>query len=110
MRTLSLSEAAALLRMHPEEVRRRAKRGTIPAAKPGRSWIFIEDDLAEYVRSLYAMPRQALRVTPGKEVKQCHSTNAEGCGGFASLHQPVSALDALLAQPTKHARKNSMTE
>ena len=51
MRTLSLSDAAALLRMHPEEVRRRAKRGTIPGAKPGRCWVFIEDDLAEYVRS-----------------------------------------------------------
>ena len=51
MRTLSLSEAAALLRMHPEEVRRRAKCGAIPGAKPGRCWIFIEDDLAEYVRS-----------------------------------------------------------
>ena len=38
-----------------------------PGAKPGRCWIFIEDDLAEYVRSLYAPPRQALQVTLRKE-------------------------------------------
>ena len=35
MRKLSLSEAAAVLRMHPEEIRRRAKCGAIPGAKPG---------------------------------------------------------------------------
>src|SRR3984893_13839986 len=109
MRTLSLTEAAALLRMHPEEVRRRAKCGAILGAKPGRCWIFIEGDLAEYVRSFYATPRQALRVTSGKESRLCHSTNAEVRGGFASPHPPESALDALLAQPTKHARKNCTT-
>ena len=49
-RTLSLNEAAAFLHMHPEEVRTRAKRGLIPGAKAGRCWIFLEVDLAEFVR------------------------------------------------------------
>ena len=62
-RTLALNEAAAFLRMHPEEVRTRAKRGLIPGAKPGRSWVFLESDLAEFLRSLYPVRRQALQVT-----------------------------------------------
>src|ERR1022692_3232919 len=84
MRTLSISEAAAFLRMHPEEVRCRAKCGAIPGAKPGRCWIFIEDDLAEYVRSFYATPRQALQVTLRKEM-ECHFANAAVSGGSTSL-------------------------
>ncbi|WP_298193754.1 helix-turn-helix domain-containing protein [Metallibacterium sp.] len=53
MKTLSLPEAADFLKVHPEEVRRRAKQGAIPGAKVGRRWVFIEDDLAVYLRSLY---------------------------------------------------------
>ncbi len=65
MTALSLIEAAAFLKMHPEEVRRRAKLGAIPGAKASRAWVFIDDDLAAFLRSLYAAPRQALRVTKG---------------------------------------------
>ena len=56
MRTLNLSEAAQFLKLHPEEVRRRAKAGIIPGAKLGKRWAFtfIEDDLADHIRSLYA--------------------------------------------------------
>jgi excisionase family DNA binding protein len=100
LRTLSLTEAAALLRMHPEEVRRRAKCGAIPGAKPGRCWIFIEDDLAEYVRSFYATPRQALQVTLRKEM-QCHFANAAVSGGSTSLLPTGSEYAALLGLPTK---------
>ena len=49
-KTLNLHEAAAFLHMHPEEVRKRAKRGLIPGAKAGRCWVFLETDLAEFVR------------------------------------------------------------
>ena len=66
MHTLDLKQAAAFLHMHPEEVRRRAKLGLLPGAKPGKSWIFIDSDLAEFVRSHYAVQRQALQVTPRK--------------------------------------------
>ena len=53
MKTFGLNEAAAFLRCHPEELRRRAKAGIIPGAKVGRAWVFLEDDLAAYLRSLY---------------------------------------------------------
>jgi len=54
MKTLDLSEAAAFLKMHPEEVRRRAKLGLIPGAKAGRAWVFIDEDLAAWLRERYS--------------------------------------------------------
>ncbi|MFY0083443.1 helix-turn-helix domain-containing protein [Acinetobacter baumannii] len=110
MHTLSLDQAATFLRMHPEELRRRAKLGLIPGAKPGKSWVFLEDDLADYLRSLYAKPRQALQVTSSKELKQCHLSNATTYGGLTSPHRAVSELDALLQRKIKSKHKNSMID
>ncbi|MDR0576085.1 MAG: helix-turn-helix domain-containing protein [Candidatus Accumulibacter sp.] len=76
MQTLSLTEAARFLKMHHEEVRRRTKAGIIPGAKAGRAWVFIDIDLAEWLRSRYAHPRQALQVALRKEIEPCHFTNA----------------------------------
>ena len=56
MKTLGLNEAAAFLRCHPEELRRRTRAGVIPGAKVGRAWVFLEDDLADFVRSLSSVP------------------------------------------------------
>jgi len=94
--------------MHPEEVRRRAKLGHLPGAKPGKSWVFLEEDLAEHLRSLYAQSRQALQVTQRKE-QTCHLQNAVVRGGSISLRQTGSELDALLEQVIKPKRKNSTT-
>ena len=44
-RTLDLQEAANFLHMHPDTMQRRAKAGLIPGAKPGRGWVFLEEDL-----------------------------------------------------------------
>jgi hypothetical protein len=101
MRTFDLAGASSFLKMSREEVRRRVKAGLLPGAKAGKCWVFIEDDLADFLRSLYASPRQALRVVSGKEFETCHSINAVLRGGSGSPHQPGSLLDALLAQPTK---------
>jgi hypothetical protein len=109
MRSLSLAEAAAFLKMHPEEVRRRAKAGIIPGAKPGRAWVFILDDLADWLRSLYAAPRQALRVAFRKELEPCHSIN-EVRPGTSTLSLPMESEYAdLLGLATKPTRKNSTT-
>lgn len=48
--TLTLEQAAARLLIHPETLRERAARGEIPAAKPGRRWVFLEGDLTAYIR------------------------------------------------------------
>ena len=106
MKTLNLEEAAQFLKLHPEEVRRRAKAGIIPGAKLGKRWVFIEEDLAAYMRSLYAPPRQALQVGHG-EKQLCHSVNVVRRGGLVSPHQAASELDALLQLKIKPRRKNS---
>jgi excisionase family DNA binding protein len=53
IKTLDLKEAARFLKITPEGLRRKAARGEIPGAKPGKCWCFREDDLADYIRSLY---------------------------------------------------------
>ena len=100
MRTLALTEAAAFLRVHPEELRKRAKAGQIPGAKVGRAWVFLDEDLADYLRSLYSGPRQALQVTLRKEA-ECHLAGA-GASGGSTLSPPTgNEYAALLGLPTK---------
>jgi hypothetical protein len=73
--------------MHPEEVRCRAKRGLIPASKPGRRWVFIDNDLAAFLRGNYLMQRQALRVSFGKGNAPWVSANEAPSGG--RLHDTI---------------------
>ena len=65
MNTPDLKQAAVFLRMHPEEVRRRQDRDA-PGAKPGKSWVFIEGDLAASLRGKYRTSAQ-LPLKIGKE-------------------------------------------
>jgi HD-like signal output (HDOD) protein len=107
MNTLNLKQAAAFLHMHLEEVRSRAKRGLIPGAKTGRRWVFLEDDLADFVRSRYASPRQALQVT--KESSICHYASELRSGSSTSARQTASEYADLLRLKTKPKPKNSTT-
>lgn len=61
METLDLKGAAAFLRMNPEALRRKARAGVVPGGKPGVRWVFLKEDLAEYLRSLYPQPGRASR-------------------------------------------------
>jgi Helix-turn-helix domain len=98
MKTLSLREAAAFLHMHPEEVRTRAKRGIIPGAKVGRCWVFIEDDLAEFVRSLYPVKRPAL------PVRDSASESADRSVGLNSLRTMKEYNELLRPTPKRKSR------
>ena len=53
METLNLEQAAAFLKMHPVTVQAKARSGEIPAAKPGKCWAFIKDDLVSYRVNLF---------------------------------------------------------
>ncbi|MGH8647059.1 MAG: helix-turn-helix domain-containing protein [Gammaproteobacteria bacterium] len=104
MRTLDLQEAARFLRMHPETVRRMAVAGAIPSAKPGKSWIFIDVDLADWLRRQYSHCRQA---SQGEEVGQCHSTDAEKSGGCVLAPPMDSEYSDLLRLPTAGRLRNT---
>src|SRR5437868_9537659 len=100
MSTMDLKQAAELLTMHREEVRRRARVGQLPGAKAGKRWVFIAEDLVAYLRSLYASPRQALRVTLRKEPETCHFASVATRGGLISPRQAAKELESRLAQST----------
>ncbi|MDZ4141208.1 MAG: helix-turn-helix domain-containing protein [Methylotenera sp.] len=53
MITLNLKQAAALLGMHPVTLSQKASAGIVPAAKPAKCWVFIQQDLLDYLRGLY---------------------------------------------------------
>jgi Helix-turn-helix domain len=97
MKTLNLREAASFLHMHPEELRSRAKRGLIPGAKVARRWVFIEDDLAEFVRSLYPVKRKALPVEDTAPAAQRRSQST-------SSLRTIREYDELLGLNTRHRR------
>ncbi len=53
MITLNRLQAAAFLNMHPVTLLQKVHAGIIPAAKPAKSWVFIQQDLLDYLRGLY---------------------------------------------------------
>ena len=99
IRTLNLNEAASMLKMHPEEVRRRSKRGLIPAAKIGKCWVFLEEDLEELIRSNYVAPLSFSN--KNREIFQCHSTDEKRSGGSILPPQTESEYANLLGLKTK---------
>jgi hypothetical protein len=107
MNTLTLFEAAGFLKMHPEEVRTRAKRGLIPASKPGRRWVFIDEDLAAFLRGQYPAQRQALRVTFEKGSAPWESANEAPSGGSTSRRHQASEYDEVLKRAARPRHRNS---
>jgi len=99
MRTLDLKQAADFLKMHPQTVRRLAKAGLLPGAKPGKHWCFLEDDLAGYLRSLYGSSRQ---VSQGsfKEATLWHSSREQSrvTGGCDSRPPTASRYASVTAE------------
>ena len=51
--TLTLKEAANFLHMAPATLREKAASGTIPAAKPGKRWVFLESELVAFLKAGY---------------------------------------------------------
>ncbi len=65
MRTLDLQEAADFLRLTPSELARKAREGVIPGARPGRRWVFLEDDLVERSTIIFTkMSKVAMILVP----------------------------------------------
>src|SRR6266581_498266 len=84
MRTLTLQEAAKLLHIHPVTLLRKAQSGDVPAAKPGKCWVFVDIDLVDYLRSNYR--RQASKDSVRKEANEWLSIDQKSrpTGGLTS--------------------------
>jgi excisionase family DNA binding protein len=107
VKTLTLEEAADFLKMHPMTVQEKARSGEIPAAKPGRRWVFIDVDLVEYLRSQYSS--RALQGDT-KEMQTCHSTSERARPITGSMSATVDAeYSKALGLPTKQKRGSTTT-
>ena len=100
MKTLSLKDAANFLKMTPEGLRRKAAKGDIPGAKPGKCWVFSEDDLAEYLRSLYPTPANALQGVIESNRRKTWRSTKEVIRGGSQLPVKDLAYKNLLGLPT----------
>ena len=107
MKTLTLQEAADLLKLHPVTVAQRAADGRLPAAKVGRRWVFVEDDLIGFLRAHYK--RRALQ-GDSSEISDCHSTSARTHRiGGSSSRSAVIACRKALGLPTNGKLRNTTT-
>jgi hypothetical protein len=71
--------------MTPEGLRIKACKGVIPGAKPGKRWVFKEDDRDQYLRSLYArLAKESQGVIKVCRRKSWHSTSEKVSGGLMS--------------------------
>lgn len=81
MQTLTLIEAATFLKMTPEGLRKSVIKGKVPGAKIGKRWCFLENDLVEYVRSLYPSTAKASWGVNHRRETLWHSTKEVIHGG-----------------------------
>lgn len=51
LKTIGLEEAAAVLRIAPSTLRKRAAAGKVQGYKPGRQWVFLPHEIAAYLRA-----------------------------------------------------------
>jgi len=82
MRVLTLTEAAVLLHMTPDGLRKKVIKGDIPGAKIGKRWCFLENDLVECIRSSYpSVAKTSWGVTQVNRRTLWHSTKEKISGG-----------------------------
>ena len=73
LKSYNSTESGRFLQLTPEAVCDRARRGELVAYKPGRAWVFLEEDLIRYLQTtrpetvlkpLHALPRSATPAQP----------------------------------------------
>lgn len=97
--TLTLSEAADLLKVHWQTLRQKAKSGEVPAARIGRRWVFLQSDLVTYLRSHYSTgrPRSQVQQNEGDSLC-CTNDPIRASGGVPSRRLTEREYNNLLGQ------------
>src|ERR1700730_7041197 len=62
--TIGLDEAARFLHMAASTLRKRAAAGKLNAYKPGKTWVFLQDELLNYLKSTKAPCPSIVAPTP----------------------------------------------
>lgn len=108
--TLDLGQAAHLLKVHPKTLQKLARSGRIPACKVGRSWVFVERLLIDW---LEAQSLSRVSVVDLLEKSECRSTDAKTrpIGGSNSPLSGVnrSLYSKALGLPTSGRRSRHTT-
>lgn len=100
METLTVEEAAAFLKMHPDTLSAQAKAGEVPAAKMGKRWVFVKADLIEHIRSKYKT----------EEKPNCHSPlEVMSNGSICGISKPAHGSGGVRALHAKQKRSNGTT-
>lgn len=107
LKTLTLQQVAELLQVNPETVRRHAQAGKIPCAKLGSKWVFIEQDVAQYLRNQYSKKVGVAQVVDTCEESICQYTNAATSGGLNLQHQTDQEYADQLKLGKNEKRKNT---
>ena len=96
-RTLTLDQAAELLNTTSETVSDCIHNRGLPAAKIGRAFVLVDDDVIAWLRGQYGKFQEA----------PCGSISAanEERGGLTSVRSPASELAAALARRTGPKRR-----
>jgi len=102
MQTFNLDEAAKYLKIHPRTLQSRAKQGTIPGSRIGRRWVFLEADLADYIRKSYPDRGERLQGFQIKEAMQCQLLNVATSTGQSLRHPMDSEYASLLGLVIKN--------
>ena len=74
LRTLTADQAALLLHIHPQTLKTRARTGVIPGCKIGKTWVFVEHLLSQY---LVAQSLSRVSVADTQEKSECRSTEGK---------------------------------
>ncbi len=67
--TLNTTEAADLLKVHPNTVERLINDGVLPAAKVGRAWVMMRVHVLQYLESLIIQQTAERRGLPAPKAK-----------------------------------------
>lgn len=110
MRTLTLEEAAAVLKIHPKTLQALARAGRVPSCKVGRAWVFVERLLFDF---LEARSLSRVRTPDASESTECRSTDerTRRSGGSSSRlsAQSRNLYSKALGLPTSDARSRFTT-
>ncbi|MEQ1848240.1 MAG: helix-turn-helix domain-containing protein, partial [Nitrospira sp.] len=65
------------MKIHPVTLVRLAKSGDVPGAKPGKCWVFIDVDLADWLRAQYKLRASEGGLRNERKQKICHSSDVK---------------------------------
>ena len=89
MKTMNAIEASAYLGVHKDTLCGLAKAGKIPGVKVGRAWIFLDEDLTQYLRSQYKKACDNMGTLWGSTQGTAHRIGGTSSASKASAYAKV---------------------